>query len=405
MHDIKYIRDNAAEFDANLARRGVSAQSAQILALDEKRRKKTTDMQEMQARRNAIAKEIGAVKSKGGDASALLKEAEDIKNQIAVMESATDEVDGLLATIPNLLQADVPQGKDETENKEIRKWGTPKTFGFAPKHHFEIAEGLGLLDFEQTAKISGARFYSLKGKLAALERKLADFMLNFHAQKGFLEMRVPHLVHASALFGTGQLPKFGEDLFKTTDDRYLIPTSEVPLTNMVADKIVDEKELPMRLTAYTQCYRSEAGSAGKDTRGMIRVHEFSKVEMVTICKPEDSEAEHQLMLAQAEGILQALELPYRVVQLCSGDIGFSSSKTYDIEVWLPAQNAYREISSISNCQAFQARRMKARYKKDGKTEFLHTLNGSGLAIGRTIVAILENYQTKDGNFDLPNILK
>lgn len=405
MHDIKYIRENAAEFDANLSRRGVSAQSAQILALDEKKRKKTTDMQEMQARRNAIAKEIGAVKSKGGDATGLLKEAEDIKNQMAAMESATDEVDGLLATIPNLLQADVPQGKDETENKEIRKWGTPKTFDFAPKHHFEIAEGLGLLDFEQTAKISGARFYSLKGKLAALERKLADFMLNFHAEKGFLEMRTPHLVWANALYGTGQLPKFGDDLFKTTGEHYLIPTSEVTLTNMVADKIVDEKELPMRLTAYSNCYRSEAGSAGKDTRGMIRVHEFSKVEMVTICKPEDSESEHQLMLAQAEGILQALELPYRVVQLCTGDIGFSASKTYDIEVWLPAQNAYREISSISNCQSFQARRMKARYKKDGKTEFLHTLNGSGLAIGRTIVAILENYQTKDGNFDLPKVLK
>ncbi len=405
MHDIKYIRENPAEFDAKLAKRNIAPMSAEILALDAKKREKATQMQDMQARRNSIAKEIGKVKGQGGDASDLLKEAEEIKAKMAELENATDETDQLLATIPNMLQDTVPLGKDESQNVVVKTWGSPKQFDFAPKAHYEIGEKLGLLDFDQTAKLSGARFYSLKGKLAQLERKLADFMINAHTAKGFVEMRVPHLVYANALYGTGNLPKFEADLFKVDSNHYLIPTSEVPLTNMVNDRIVDEKELPLRLTAHTQCYRSEAGSAGKDTRGMIRVHEFSKVEMVTICKPEDSEAEHQLMLAQAEGILQALELPYRVVQLCSGDTGFASSKTYDLEVWLPAQNAYREISSVSNCQSFQARRMKARYKKDGKTEFLHTLNGSGLAIGRTIVAILENYQTKDGDFELPNVLK
>ena len=405
MHDIKSIRENPAAFDAALAKRNIAPMSAEILALDAKKREKVTQAQDMQARRNNIAKEIGKVKSQGGDASALLKEAEEIKTKMAELENATDETEQLLATIPNILQDSVPVGKDESGNVEVKRWGTPRQFDFTPKAHYEIGEKLGLLDFDQTAKISGSRFYSLKGKLASLERKLADFMINAHTNKGFTEMRVPHLVWANAAYGVGMLPKFEGDMFKTSTDHYLIPTSELPLTNMAADRIVDDKELPMRLTAHTQCYRSEAGSAGKDTRGMIRVHEFSKVEMVVICKPEESENEHQLMLAQAEYILQALELPYRVVQLCSGDIGFASSKTYDLEVWLPAQNTYREISSVSNCQSFQARRMKARYKKDGKTEFLHTLNGSGLAIGRTIVAILENYQTKDGDFAIPNVLK
>lgn len=405
MHDIKYIRENPAEFDAKLGKRNLPAMSAEILALDAKKREKLTQQQEMQARRNSIAKEIGAVKSKGGDASGLLKEAEEIKAKMAEMEAAGDETEALLATIPNLLQDSVPVGKDESGNVEVRRWGTPKQFDFTPKAHYEIGEKLGLLDFDQTAKISGARFYTLKGRLASLERKLADFMINFHTAKGFVEMRVPHLVWANAAYGVGMLPKFGEDMFKTNTGHYLIPTSELPLTNMVNDRIVDDAELPIKYTAHTQCYRSEAGSAGKDTRGMIRVHEFSKVEMVAICKPEDSDTIHHEMLAQAEGVLQALELPYRVMQLCSGDTGFASSKTYDLEVWLPAQNAYREISSVSNCRDFQARRMKARYKKEGKTEFLHTLNGSGLAIGRTIVAILENYQTKDGNFEIPKILK
>ena len=405
MHDIKYIRENPAEFDTRLARRGINPLSAEILALDAKKRERTTHLQDMQARRNNIAKEIGKVKGQGGDASELLREAEEIKAKMAELENATDETEQLLATIPNLLQDVVPFGKDESGNVEIKRWGNPRVFDFTPKPHYEIGEKLGLLDFDQTAKISGARFYSLKGKLAQLERKLADFMINTHTNGGYVEMRVPHLVWANALYGTGNLPKFGEDLFKTTGEHYLIPTAEVTLTNMVNDRIVDDKELPMRMTAHTQCFRSEAGSAGKDTRGMIRVHEFSKVEMVAVCKPEDSEVEHLQMLAQAESILQALELPYRVMQLCSGDTGFASSRTYDIEVWLPAQNTYREISSISNCRDFQARRMKARYKKDGKTEFLHTLNGSGLAIGRTIVAILENYQTKDGDFEIPQILK
>ena len=405
MHDIKFIRENPSQFDALLAKRHIAPMSAQILELDSKKREKTTQVQELQARRNAVAKEIGAVKGKGGDASALLKEAEEIKAKMAELENATDETEQLLATIPNLLQDSVPLGKDESGNVEIKRWGTPRTFDFTPKAHFEIGEGLGLLDFDQTAKISGSRFYSLKGKLAQLERKLADFMINTHTAKGYVEMRTPHLVWANALYGTGNLPKFGEDLFKTTGDHYLIPTSEVTLTNMAADRIVDDKELPIKLTSHTQCFRSEAGSAGKDTRGMIRVHEFSKVEMVAICKPEESEDLHLQMLAQAESILQALGLPYRIMLLCGGDTGFASSKTYDIEVWLPAQNTYREISSISNCRDFQARRMKARYKKDGKPTFLHTLNGSGLAIGRTIVAILENYQTASGDFEMPAALK
>ena len=404
MHDIKFIRENPSEFDSQLARRGLPAMSAQILELDAAKRNTQTALQDLQARKNAIAKEIGKVKSQGGDASQLFKEAEEIKAKLAEAESGTDEVEQLLATIPNLMQVNVPDGKDETQNKVIRSWGEPKKFDFEPKAHFDIAEKLGWLDFDQAGKISGTRFAIYKGELARLERKLADFMIDVHTKEfGYTEYRTPHLVKSGALYGTGNLPKFGEDLFKTTGDHWLIPTSEVTLTNMVADKIVDEKELPMRMTAFTHCFRSEAGSAGKDTRGMIRMHEFTKVEMVSITTPETSEAEHERMLGQAELILQRLGLPYRVVLLCTGDSGFSATKTYDLEVWLPSQNCYREISSVSNCGAFQARRMKARYKKDGKTEFLHTLNGSGLAISRTMVALIENYQTASGGVDFPKI--
>lgn len=407
MHDIKFIRENAAEFDAQLARRGLEPKSEEVLKLDADWREGQTTLQGLLAEKNSVAKEIGKVKGQGGDASDLFKRAEEIKCEIAKLESAPNAANDLLAEIPNLLAEDVPEGKSEDDNVEIKKWGEPKNFDFEPKPHDELAEALDWLDFEQTAKISGARFATLKGPLARLERKLADMMIDTHIEAGFEELRVPHLVWDKALFGTGQLPKFEEDLFKTNGEHYLIPTSEVPLTNMVREQILTGDELPKRFTAFTQCYRSEAGSAGKDTKGLIRMHEFSKVEMVSVVKPEDSEAEHEKMLGQAEGILQKLNLPYRVVMLCSGDTGFSAKKTYDIEVWLPSQNTYREISSISNCGDFQARRMKARFKRnpaEKQTEFLHTLNGSGLAIGRTIVALLENYQKADGSVDFPALL-
>ncbi|PIR31937.1 MAG: serine--tRNA ligase [Alphaproteobacteria bacterium CG11_big_fil_rev_8_21_14_0_20_44_7] len=404
MHDIKYIRENPQEFDARMARRGLAPQSEAILHLDAENRAKVTHLQDLQAKRNEVAKNIGKVKGQGGDATDLLRKADEIKKEIADLEDADDQLEYLLCRIPNLLAADVPDGKSEDDNQEIRRWGEPKKFDFMPKAHDELAEKLGWADFEQTAKFAGARFVTLRGELARFERKLADMMLDEHINAGFEELRVPHLVWDKALYGTGNLPKFEEDLFKTTAEHYLIPTSEVPLTNMVRDSILSADELPKKFTAFTQCFRSEAGSAGKDTKGMIRLHEFSKVEMVAITKPEDSAAQHEKMLAQAENILQKLNLPYRVVSLCAGDTGFSAQKTYDLEVWLPSQNAYREISSISNCGSFQARRMKARYKtEDGKNEFVHTLNGSGLAVGRTIVAILENYQNEDGSVNLPKI--
>lgn len=409
MHDIKFIRENPDKFDAELARRDIAPLAKHILDLDKDRRAEMAKVQEMQSRRNTVAKEIGMVKSKGGDASQLLAEAEEIKNKITKFEAA-QENDGLakqLEIIPNLLSADVPAGKDETENKEIIRWGEPKKFDFKPKSHEELGEKLGLMDFEQTAKICGARFTTLKGGLARMERALAALMLDTHAEAGFVETVAPHLVKDNALYGTGQLPKFGEDLFRTTNGHWLIPTSEVSLTNQVNDKILNAKDLPILLTSYSKCFRSEAGSAGKDTKGMIRQHEFAKVEMVAITAPEQSAQIHEMMLKQAEKILQLLELPYRVVVLCSGDIGFSAAKTYDLEVWLPSQNTYREISSVSNCRDFQARRMKARYKAEGEkeTQFVHTLNGSGLAIGRTIVAILENYQQADGSIKIPEKLR
>ena len=404
MHDIKFIRENPAEFDAQLARRGAVALSKQILQVDEEFRSGSTRMQQLQQEVNAMSKQIGQIKAQGGEVADLLNDATLKKTEIARLEKVENGADRILETIPNLLAADVPAGRDESANIEIKRWGTPRVFDFTPKSHDELAEKLGWADFEQTAKISGSRFVTLRGKLAKLERELANMMLETHIELGFEEMRIPHLVWDKALYGTGQLPKFSDDLFKTTGEHYLIPTAEVSLTNMVREQILANDALPKRFTAYSQCYRSEAGSAGKDTKGMIRLHEFSKVEMVAICKPEDSEAEHERMLAQAEAILQILNLPYRVMLLCDGDTGFSARKTYDIEVWLPSQNCYREISSISNCGDFQARRMKARYKTtDGKNEFVHTLNGSGLAVGRTIVAILENYQQADGSVELPSL--
>ncbi|MFK4871697.1 serine--tRNA ligase [Novosphingobium sp. ZW T3_23] len=413
MHDIRLIRENPEGFDAGLARRGALPVAADILALDEQRRHNESLAQAQKAERNGIAKEIGAAKAAGNNDlyEELLHKAKlradigDAAVELAVQKKS--ELDALLAGLPNIPVAEVPEGADETENLEVAKWGTPGTFAFEPKEHADLGPALGL-DFETGAKISGARFTFLKGQMARLHRALAQFMLDTQtATNGYMECIVPLLVKDEAVFGTGQLPKFAEDLFRTTDGRWLIPTAEVSLTNAVQDEIVDLEALPLRMTALTPCFRSEAGSAGRDTRGFIRQHQFEKVELVTVCRPDQSEAEHERMVAAAESILQALELPYRKVLLCSGDMGFTANKTFDLEVWLPGQDAYREISSVSNCGDFQARRMNARFKPEGskKTEFLHTLNGSGLAVGRTLVAVLENYQQEDGSVLVPEALK
>lgn len=412
MHDIRLIREDAAAFDAALARRGVEPVSRAILALDTQRREVATRMQEVQARRNEASKAIGAAMGKGDKdaAEALKAEVAALKTELPQLEDderrLTAEQEAALAAWPNLPAADVPEGADEADNVEIARWGTPREFAFAPREHADIGPVLGL-DFETGALISGARFTFLKGGMARLHRALAQFMLDRQTgENGYLECIPPLLVKDEAVFGTGQLPKFAEDLFKTTDGRWLIPTAEVSLTNAVQGQILADSALPLRMTALTPCFRSEAGSAGRDTRGFIRQHQFEKVELVSIVRPEDSEAEHERMTACAEGVLQALGLPYRKVLLCTGDMGFTARKTYDLEVWLPGQNAYREISSCSNCGDFQARRMNARYRPEGQkgTEFVHTLNGSGLAVGRTLVAVLENYQREDGSVDVPEVL-
>jgi len=408
MHDIKLIRQNPDAFDAALARRGLAPQSHSILALDAEKRAQQTQLQEVLSKRNAFAKQIGEAKRKGEDATEIMIEAKANNDLISALESSLGShgaLEALLETLPNLPAEDVPQGKDEHDNKEVRVVGKKPEFAFTPKLHDDLGVALGLMDFEGAAKLSGARFVVLKGALARMERALASLFLDMNVEAGYLEMAPPFLVKDGPMYGTGQLPKFGEDLFKTTNDFYLIPTAEVPLTNLVADTIIEEEKLPIRMTAYTPCFRSEAGAAGKDTRGMIRQHQFSKVEMVSITTPEQSVAEHERMTGQAEAILQALGLHYRVVLLCTGDMGFSAEKTYDIEVWMPGQNAYREISSCSNCGAFQARRMKARFKREKENIAVHTLNGSGLPIGRTMVAIIENYQNADGSITVPEILR
>ncbi|MBM3617181.1 MAG: serine--tRNA ligase [Alphaproteobacteria bacterium] len=411
MHDMKWIRDNAEAFDAGLKKRGAAPLSAELIALDAESRALTTEIQDLQSKGNAIAKSIPEVKKAGGDIAAIMEEGKAIKELIAqktgAVEASQQALSDRLATIPNLPADDVPEGEDESGNVEIRKWGTPKSFDFTPKQHDEIGTALGLMNFDTAAKMSGARFVILSGALSRLERALANFMLDHQTlEYGYTEVTPPVLVKANALYGTGQLPKFEEDLFKTTGEHYLIPTSEVSLTNIVADSIIPTEKLPMRLTAYTPCFRSEAGSAGRDTRGMIRQHQFTKVEMVSITKPEESEAEHERMTESAEKVLQKLGLPHRTVVLCTGDMGFGAKKTYDIEVWLPGQDTYREISSCSNCGDFQARRLKARYRAEGdkNTTFVHTLNGSGLAVGRTMVAIIENYQQADGTVKVPDVL-
>lgn len=413
MHDITAIRKDAAAFDTALKRRPTYTGPfvTELLELDKQKRGGQTEMQALLARRNEVAKQIGQfMKSDPAKAEQLKAEAAELKTKIAAAESGAEEGGALtdaLSRIPNLLADDVPAGADETANKEIKVIGTKPEMKFTPMDHVAIGEKLGMMDFETAAKISGARFVLLQGALARMERALAAFMLDLHtSQFGYTECVPPYLVKDNALFGTGQLPKFAEDLFKTTTDHWLIPTAEVSLTNIVAESILEESNLPRRYTSHTPCFRSEAGSAGKDTRGMIRQHQFSKVELVSITKPEDSNAEHERMLGCAEEVLKRLGLHYRVMLLCAGDTGFGAKKTYDIEVWIPSQNMFREISSCSNCGDFQARRMKARYRKGGKDiEFVHTLNGSGLAVGRTLVAILENFQQADGSVKIPEALQ
>ena len=414
MHDIKTIRDNPAAFDEGLRRRGAEPLAEALLALDARRRGAQTRRDELQQRRNAASKEIGAAKAKKQDdvAAKLMAEVAALKDQTGAVEAeerdAAAVLDGQLATIPNLPADDVPGGKDSNDNKLIRAWGQPRQFGFTPKEHFDLGEKLGLMDFERAAKISGARFTVLTGNLARLERALGQFMLDLHTRDfGYTEVNPPLMVRDTALYGTGQLPKFGDDLFKTTSDHWLIPTSEVSLTNLVAGEIVEDTTLPRRYTALTACFRAEAGAAGKDTRGMLRQHQFYKVELVSVAHPDKSEDEHQRMTACAEAVLQRLNLPYRVMLLCTGDMGFSARKTYDIEVWLPGQNTYREISSCSNCGDFQARRMNARFRRAGEkgAAFVHTLNGSGIAVGRALIAVMENYQRQDGAIEVPEALR
>ncbi len=480
MHDIQWIRDNPAAFDASLKKRGLGAQSAAILDLDERRRAALTESQQLQAKRNEMSKQIGQLKKQGVNTDMVMKEVADMKDRSADLEKLAAELDGqmesALSYIPNLPADDVPVGADETGNKEIKKFKEPTKLPFDAKAHYDIGEALKMMDFESAAKITGSRFVMLKGALAKMERALAAMMLDIHTNEfGYQEISPPYMVNDRTLYGTGNLPKFATDLFYTdnlivdenapsensdldrrifsqikkdlsdrnpellnyisqamgADDhagfsrlieaaealmrqngaannrKWLIPTAEVPLTNIVGDQILDTSQLPLRFTAYTPCFRSEAGSAGRDTRGMLRQHQFSKVELVSITEGDCSNDEHERMLSAAETVLQRLELPYRVMLLCSGDMGFASRKTYDIEVWLPAQNAYREISSCSNCGDFQARRMKARHRAAGEknTKFVHSLNGSGLAVGRTMIAVIENYQNADGSISIPKSLQ
>lgn len=413
MFDLKMIRDNPADFDKAMARRGLEAQSPVILKLDEERRAVQTELQTLQQERNEKSKEIGEIKKSGGDAQEAMDAVSALKEKMGDLEEqerdVTETLSDVLSGLPNILFDDVPDGEDENDNKEVRQWGEPKVSEGDAKEHYEIGEALGMMDFETAAKLSGSRFTLLSGPLARLERAIAQFMLDTQTgENGYTECSPPLMVRDQTMYGTGQLPKFGDDLFKTTRGDWLIPTAEVPLTNIVAEEIVDADYLPRRYTAFTPCFRSEAGAAGKDTRGMLRQHQFYKVELVSVTHPDKSEEEHERMTKCAEGILEKLNLPYRTVVLCTGDTGFGARKTYDIEVWLPGQNTYREISSCSNCWDFQARRMNARFKVKGekKTQFVHTLNGSGLAVGRTLIAIMENYyDPADGGIHIPDVLK
>ncbi len=413
MHDIRLIRDDPQAFDAALAKRDVAPVAESLIALDARRREVTTRMQEAQSRRNEASKAIGQAMAQGDKdrAEALKAEVAGLKQTLPALEdedrALAAELQNALAGLPNLPADDVPPGEDESANVEIAQWGERREFAFEPREHADLGPALGM-DFETGASISGARFTFLRGQMARLHRALGQFMLDRQTgENGYTECAPPLLVREESLFGTGQLPKFAEDNFQTTDGRWLIPTAEVSLTNAVREQIIDETAFPIRMTALTPCFRSEAGAAGKDTRGFIRQHQFEKVEMVSVVRPKDSEAEHERMTECAEGVLRALDLPYRKMLLCAGDMGATARKTYDLEVWLPGQGAWREISSCSNCGDYQARRMNARYKPDGskKTEFVHTLNGSGLAVGRTLVAVLENYQQEDGSVEVPEALR
>jgi seryl-tRNA synthetase len=419
MHDIRWIRDNLEAFDRALARRGMpdgerQALIRRLMELDELRRAIIGRLETAQARRNAASKDVGEAKKKKDEATAekLMAEVAELKNSIPAMEEeerkVSKELEDALAQIPNLAADDVPDGKDASDNVEHHKFGSKRAYAFTPKQHFELGEALGMMDFETAAKLSGARFVVLKGALARMERALGQFMLDVHTgEHGYEEVNPPLLVSDATMFGTAQLPKFAEDQFHTTADLWLIPTAEVSLTNLVRESIIDEAQLPLRFTACTPCFRAEAGAAGKDTRGMIRQHQFTKVELVSITTPEQSKDEHERMLACAEEVLRRLDLHYRVVTLCTGDMGFAAEKTYDIEVWLPGQGAYREISSCSNCGPFQARRMQARYRpKEGKNvRPVHTLNGSGVAVGRALIAVMETYQQADGSIAVPKVLQ
>ena len=412
MHDIRFIRENPEAFDSGLKKRNLAPLSAELLEVDKRRRAAISGSETLQAKRKALSQQIGIAKRKGEPAETLMAEVAALEESLKAGEAEAarldEELTHRLEVLPNLPADDVPQGIDEHGNVEIRRFGNQRNFSFQPKDHVAIGEALGEMDFAQAAKISGSRFVFLKGRLARLERAITQFMLDLHTEvNGYTEIDPPMLVKDAAVYGVGQLPKFAEDMFRTDNGFWLIPTAEVSLTNLVNDVVLDEKDLPLRFTAFTPCFRSEAGAAGKDTRGMIRQHQFPKVELVSIATPEQSEAEHQRMTAAAEEVLKRLGLAYRTLTLCSGDMGFSARKTYDLEVWLPGQNAYREISSCSNCGDFQARRMAARYRPQGGkgTRFLHTLNGSGLAVGRTLVAILENYQNEDGSVTVPEALR
>jgi seryl-tRNA synthetase len=411
MHDIRMIRDNPEAFDAGLARRGILPLSPELVALDEERREATAKLQVLQAERNALAKKIGEAKRAKADTALLEAEGAALRVEMEVLDANVPRLDAMLrdtlAKIPNLLDEDVPAGKDEASNVTVKEWGAKRDFAFPVKQHFELGEALGLMDFAGAAKLAGSRFTVLKGQLARLERALGQFMLDVHTtEHGYTETVVPLLVNDATMFGTGQLPKFADDLFATTDGRWLIPTAEVSLTNLAAGEILPIEKLPVRMTALTPCFRAEAGSAGRDVRGMLRQHQFYKVEMVSLTTAAQSAEEHERMTRCAETILERLGLPYRRMLLCAGDTGFSAVKTFDLEVWVPGQGVYREISSCSNTRAFQARRMNARCRlPEQKPEFLHTLNGSGVAVGRALIAVMENYQNEDGSITVPEALR
>jgi len=407
MLDIKFIRNNPEIFDKKIKDRNCAVTSKEILQLDEEKRVKIAQIQDLQSQRNEIAGKIAKAKKEGASADELFTRSKEVNTKLKSLEedsSIDEKLDNLLATMPNLADDEVPVGKDETDNLEVEKFGTPKEFSFTPKAHEDLGEDLGMLDFEQSTKMSGSRFSSLTGDLAKLERALSNFMLDIASQNGYLEVSPPNIVKSQAMYNSGQLPKFGDDAFSTKDDYWLIPTAEVPLVNFAVRKNLKEEDFPLRFTAYTPCFRREAGSAGKDTRGMIRQHQFKKVELVSITTAEQSNEEHERMTNIACELLTKLGLPFKKLLLCTGDMGFGARKTYDLEVWFPSQKRYREVSSCSNCGDFQARRAGIKFKKEKKNVFAHTLNGSALALGRTLIAILENYQNEDGSITVPEAL-